>query len=177
MESIWNVLAGIKQDIEHIFQKGDTPKPGDMIQFQMVLPFQHWGIYIGNGEIVHFAYSFSDIFPYEVRREKIKDVLGAVKSAVWNKFDHKYPPLDPTHVVKRALHMVNKVLRFNFVTANCEHFATLMRYNKALSDQVGSPVLRSVFFSSIGFFSPFPSRKHNKSQALFGAFASIFAYL
>ncbi|XP_039209349.1 phospholipase A and acyltransferase 4-like [Crotalus tigris] len=135
MESIWNVLAGIKQDIEHIFQKGDTPKPGDMIQFQMVLPFQHWGIYIGNGEIVHFGFSFSGAFPYMVRREKIKDVVGAVKSVVWNKFDHKYPPLDPTRVVKRALHMVNEVLNFNFVTANCEHFATLMRYDKALSDQ------------------------------------------
>ncbi|XP_029141918.1 phospholipid-metabolizing enzyme A-C1-like [Protobothrops mucrosquamatus] len=131
MTSIWNLLAGIKEDVEHIFQNGDIPKPGDMIQFQLVLPFQHWGIYIGNGEVVHFSFSCER----KVCRIKIKDVLGAVKSAVWNKFDHKYPPLDPTRVVKRALHMVNKVLRYNLVTANCEHFATLMRYDKALSDQ------------------------------------------
>ncbi|XP_029141919.1 uncharacterized protein LOC114923311 [Protobothrops mucrosquamatus] len=124
-----------QKDVEHIFQNGDIPKPGDMMQFQLVFPVQHWGIYIGNGEVVHFSLSFSDTFPYKVRREKIKDVSGAVKSAVWNKFDHKYPPLDATRVVKRALHMVNKVPGYNFVTANCEHFATLMRYDKALSDQ------------------------------------------
>ncbi|KAM3833258.1 phospholipase A and acyltransferase 1-like [Vipera latastei] len=127
--------TGIKKDVEHVFQNGDIPKPGDMIQFQMVLPYQHWGIYVGNGEVVHFTISPFDTSPFRVHRAKITDVLGVLKSAVWNKFDQKYPPLDPARVVKRALHMENKVPRYNLATANCEHFATLMRYDKALSDQ------------------------------------------
>uniref|UniRef100_A0A670XYE8 LRAT domain-containing protein n=1 Tax=Pseudonaja textilis TaxID=8673 RepID=A0A670XYE8_PSETE len=114
------------------------PKPGDMIQFQM-FGFQHWGIYVGEEEV---AINATSLFPavegtkFKVRKEKIKDVQGVLKIAVWNKFDEKYPPLDPVCVVKRARHMENKVLRYNLAKANCEHFATLMRYDKALSDQV-----------------------------------------
>uniref|UniRef100_A0A8C6Y085 LRAT domain-containing protein n=1 Tax=Naja naja TaxID=35670 RepID=A0A8C6Y085_NAJNA len=116
------------------------PKPGDMIQFQM-FGFQHWGIYIGRGNLPHSphvpgldtrlllsASAFG--FKFKVRKEKIKDIQGVLKIAVWNKFDEKYPPLDPACVVKRARHMANKVLRYNLANANCEHFATLMRYDK-----------------------------------------------
>ncbi|XP_058046463.1 phospholipase A and acyltransferase 3-like [Ahaetulla prasina] len=123
--------TGIKKDVEHVFQNGDLPKPGDMIQFQM-LGFQHWGIYIGEEQVVHFAWP---PLKFKVRKEKIKDVPGVLKTAVWNKFDEKYTPLDPACVVKRARSMENKVLRYNPTNANCEHFATLMRYDKALSDQ------------------------------------------
>lgn len=136
---------------------------------------------VSEAQHLNFSLSAFDTSPFRVRREKITEVLGALKSAVWNKFDQKYPPLDPARVVKRALHMENKVPRYNLVTANCEHFATLMRYNKALSDQVGSPVLRSLFFLFFHFnwlsHSHTPPENTISCKALFGAFASIFAYL
>ncbi|XP_070803671.1 phospholipase A and acyltransferase 4-like [Pituophis catenifer annectens] len=134
MEFVWNLVTGIKTDIEHVFQNGDLPKPGDMIQFQM-LGFQHWGIYVGEEEVVHFSWPPVGVIKFKVRKDKIKDVPGVLKTAVWNKYDQKYPPLDPACVVKRARSMEKKVLKYNFVNANCEHFATLMRYDKALSDQ------------------------------------------
>uniref|UniRef100_A0A8C5STG6 LRAT domain-containing protein n=1 Tax=Laticauda laticaudata TaxID=8630 RepID=A0A8C5STG6_LATLA len=139
-----------------------------MIQFQM-FGFQHWGIYIGEEEVVHFTWPSSGAGSqpvqarFKVRKEKIKDVQGVLKIAVWNKFDEKYPPLDPVCVVKRARHMENKVLRYNPVNANCEHFATLMRYDKALSDQA----LLGVF----GFAGPLAL------QALLGSLASNLDYL
>ncbi|XP_026556724.1 phospholipid-metabolizing enzyme A-C1-like [Pseudonaja textilis] len=136
MACLWNLVTGIKKDIEHVFQNEDLPKPGDMIQFQM-FGFQHWGIYVGEEEVVHFTWPPVEGTKFKVRKEKIKDVQGVLKIAVWNKFDEKYPPLDPVCVVKRARHMENKVLRYNLAKANCEHFATLMRYDKALSDQAG----------------------------------------
>ncbi|XP_070611180.1 phospholipase A and acyltransferase 4-like [Erythrolamprus reginae] len=134
MEFFRNLVTGIKKDVEHVFQNKDTPKLGDMIQFQM-LGFQHWGIYIGEDEVVHFAWPPVGGLRFKVRKEKIQDVPGVLKTAVWNKFDEKYPPLDPAYVVKRARSMENKVLKYNLASANCEHFATLMRYDKALSDQ------------------------------------------
>ncbi|XP_063165433.1 phospholipase A and acyltransferase 4-like [Candoia aspera] len=126
----------VQKDVEHVFQNKDPPKPGDMIHFQM-LGFQHWGIYVGDQEVVHFAWPVVWVFPpkFKVRKEKNEDVQGALKSAVWNKFDKNYPPLDPDHVVERALHMVGKILKYDPGSANCEHFATLMRYDAALSGQ------------------------------------------
>ncbi|ETE64896.1 Group XVI phospholipase A2, partial [Ophiophagus hannah] len=108
-----------------------------------------------------------EAFKFRVRKEKIKDVPGVLKVAVWNKFDEKYPPLDPVCVVKRARHMENKVLRYNPANANCEHFATLMRYDKALSDQVrptSSPI-------GLSYFGPV------QLQNLLGDLASNLDYL
>ncbi|KAM6436158.1 phospholipase A and acyltransferase 3-like [Liasis olivaceus] len=132
----WKLLTGIQKDVEHVFQNEDSPQPGDMIQFQM-FGFQHWGIYVGNGEVVHFAWPVVQLFPpkFKVYREKMMDVPGAMKYAVWNKYDRDYPPLDPNHVVERAQHMVGKVFKYSIARANCEHFTTLLRYNVALSEQ------------------------------------------
>uniref|UniRef100_A0A8C5SQQ2 LRAT domain-containing protein n=1 Tax=Laticauda laticaudata TaxID=8630 RepID=A0A8C5SQQ2_LATLA len=149
-----------------------------MIQFQM-FGFQHWGIYIGEEEVqlIHLAINATSLFSvveamkFKVRKEKIKDVQGVLKIAVWNKFDEKYPPLDPVCVVKRARHMENKVLRYNPVNANCEHFATLMRYDKALSDQKHKNKSVEALLGVFGFAGPLAL------QALLGSLASNLDYL
>ncbi|XP_008109686.1 phospholipase A and acyltransferase 3 [Anolis carolinensis] len=129
-------LEDLKNDVENVFRNKAIPKLGDMIQFQMPL-FQHWGIYVGDGNVVQFGLPVVSFFPFEfeVRKEQIKDVPLAISSAVCNKFDKEYSPLPPERVVKRAEYMVGKVMKYNPGTANCEHFATLMRYNVARSGQ------------------------------------------
>ncbi|KAH0616452.1 hypothetical protein JD844_027555 [Phrynosoma platyrhinos] len=114
-------IQGITEDVNHVFQNKNIPKPGDMIQFQMPL-FQHWGIYVGNGDVVHFAWP-----------ARVKDVSPVF--AVYNKYDKDHSPLPPDRVVKRAEHMVGKVMKYDLRRANCEHFVTLMRYNVAISGQ------------------------------------------
>ncbi|XP_044279218.1 phospholipase A and acyltransferase 1-like [Varanus komodoensis] len=133
---IVDAVEGIKDDVCHVFQNKDDPKPGDMIQFQMP-GFQHWGIYVGNGDVVHFTSSAVTLksVKFKVRKEKVKDVQSVLTFAVYNKFDKDYPPLPADQVVRRAMHMVDKVMKYDPRTANCEHFATLMRYNVAISGQ------------------------------------------
>uniref|UniRef100_G1KM41 LRAT domain-containing protein n=1 Tax=Anolis carolinensis TaxID=28377 RepID=G1KM41_ANOCA len=145
----------MKEDIVHVFRNKDIPKPGDMIQFQMPL-FQHWGIYVGNGDVVHFAlpgnmrggrgedsrHKFSLIqHSLKVRKAKVKNVSPVLTYAVYNKYDKDHSPLPPEHVVKRAEHMVGKIIKYDPGRANCEHFVTLMRYNVAISRQVRLPCI------------------------------------
>nr|XP_060635560.1 phospholipase A and acyltransferase 1-like [Anolis sagrei ordinatus] len=129
-------IHDIKDDVVHVFRNKDIPKLGDMIQFQMPL-FQHWGIYVGNGDVVHFALPAVNVFPlrFKVRKAKVKDVSPVLTYAVNNKYDKVHYPLPPEHVVKRAEHMVGKVIKYDPGRANCEHFVTLMRYNVAISRQ------------------------------------------
>ncbi|KAL8219187.1 UNVERIFIED_CONTAM: hypothetical protein K2H54_011224, partial [Gekko kuhli] len=107
-----------------------------MMQFQMP-GFQHWGIYVGDGNVVHFAWPAVSLFPlkYAVRKEKVKDIKGVLASAVYNKYDQDYVPLPQDCVIKRAEHMVDKVMKYDLAKANCEHFTTMMRYNIPISGQ------------------------------------------
>ncbi|XP_062990302.1 phospholipase A and acyltransferase 1-like [Elgaria multicarinata webbii] len=135
-------LSGVVMDVVHVYTNKDPPKPGDMIQSQMP-GFQHWGIYVGSedegvhGDVIHFALPAVSYFPpkFQVRRQKVKDIEWAHRSAVNNKFDHIYPALPPDRIVKRAKHMEDKIMKYDSGSANCEHFATLMRYDIARSEQ------------------------------------------
>ncbi|XP_077194006.1 phospholipase A and acyltransferase 4-like [Paroedura picta] len=134
--SIVDAVQGITQDVDHVFRNKAVPKPGDMMQFQMA-GFQHWGIYVGDEMVVHFALPAVSYFPlkYAVRKEKVEAIPGVLAFAPYNKFDNAYKPLPPERVVKRANHMVGKVMRYDVAKANCEHFATMMRYNIPISGQ------------------------------------------
>uniref|UniRef100_A0A452I849 LRAT domain-containing protein n=1 Tax=Gopherus agassizii TaxID=38772 RepID=A0A452I849_9SAUR len=105
--------------------KPGTP-PGDLIEFQRV-GYQHWGIYVGKG-YVNLTISTS-IYPS----------FKVGNYAVNNQLDKKHPPLPLSHVVKRAEHLVGKNIDYNLVMSNCEHFATLIRYGIAESQQVMFP--------------------------------------
>ncbi|XP_015284929.1 PREDICTED: HRAS-like suppressor 3 [Gekko japonicus] len=135
-KKIGDGFQGITKDIDNVLWNKDKPMPGDMMQFQMP-GFQHWGIYVGDGNVVHFSWPAVSHFPlkYAVRKEKVKDIKGVLASAVYNKYDQDYVPLPQRCVIKRAEHMVDKVMRYNLAKANCEHFATMMRYNIPISGQ------------------------------------------
>uniref|UniRef100_A0A803TU36 LRAT domain-containing protein n=1 Tax=Anolis carolinensis TaxID=28377 RepID=A0A803TU36_ANOCA len=121
-----------------------------MIQFQMPF-FQHWGIYVGDGNVVHFGWPAVRLLPfeYEVRKDHVKEVSLAISFGVYNKFDKYYPPLPPERVVKRAEYMVGKTMRYYPGSANCEHFATMMRYDITRSGQVHLP---HILFSAWALF-------------------------
>uniref|UniRef100_A0A452I8G5 LRAT domain-containing protein n=1 Tax=Gopherus agassizii TaxID=38772 RepID=A0A452I8G5_9SAUR len=115
--------------------KPGTP-PGDLIEFQRV-GYQHWGIYVGKGYVVHFT--FPEFFKAKVQKERLRNVARVSSYAVNNQLDKKHPPLPLSHVVKRAEHLVGKNIDYNLVMSNCEHFATLIRYGIAESQQVMFP--------------------------------------
>ncbi|XP_048357561.1 phospholipase A and acyltransferase 3-like [Sphaerodactylus townsendi] len=136
LKKIGDGFQGVTKDIDHVLWNKDKPTPGDMMQFQMP-GFQHWGIYVGDENVVHFAWPAVSLIPlkFAVRKQKVKDIQGVLAFAVYNKYDKEYPPLPQDCVVKRAEHMVDKTLKYELARANCEHFATMMRYNIAISEQ------------------------------------------
>ncbi|XP_053304677.1 phospholipase A and acyltransferase 3-like [Spea bombifrons] len=121
---------------------GPPPKPGDLIEF--IRPFyQHWGIYVGDGYVVHLTdqegwSSLSSALggTAVVRKDLIEDVAGGCDYRVNNKYDQKMIPYAPAEVVKAALQQVGLTMPYSVTSANCEHFATELRYGRRFSDQV-----------------------------------------
>ncbi|XP_047197643.1 uncharacterized protein LOC118116247 [Hippoglossus stenolepis] len=118
-------------------------KPGDLIEIFRDGPYQHWAVYIGENEVVHF---FTDggqssgslellSSRGKVKREKLADEVGNHRRLVNNLLDNIYDALEHSVIVKKACEMVGSKLPYNVATYNCEHFATEMRYGKAESRQ------------------------------------------
>ncbi|XP_075692932.1 phospholipase A and acyltransferase 2-like [Rhinoderma darwinii] len=131
---------------------GPPPQPGDLIEF--IRPFyQHWGIYVGDGYIVHLTdqegqTSLSSAFGgfAVVRKEHLENVANGCNYKINNKFDEKLTPYSPGKVVRAALQLVDQTMSYSVTSANCEHFATELRYGKGFSDQV----VNAVTYTSVG---------------------------
>ncbi|KAM6953429.1 phospholipase A and acyltransferase 3-like [Aplochiton taeniatus] len=110
--------------------------------------YQHWAVYIGDGQIVHLAppsevpgagaNSLMSVFCEKavVKCEDLWEVLGTDQWCINNGLDKKYEPRDVSTIVKEARSMVGEELPYCVFRGNCEHFATELRYGKAESRQV-----------------------------------------
>ncbi|KAM5138436.1 phospholipase A and acyltransferase 3-like [Mantella aurantiaca] len=121
---------------------GPEPKPGDLIEFHRNL-YQHWGVYVGNGYVVHLTdqegwSSISSAFGgiAVVRKDRLETVAYGYNYEVNNKYDSKCSPYPPGKIVNMALREVGKTMHYSVTSANCEHFATNLRYGNEYSDQV-----------------------------------------
>ncbi|KAM8940427.1 phospholipase A and acyltransferase 3-like [Pelodytes ibericus] len=123
---------------------GQTPKPGDLVEF--IRPFyQHWAVYVGDGYVVHLTDQegwsrFSSALGGSavVRRDLLENVADGCGYRVNNKYDQKMTPYPAQEVVKAALDLVGEVMPYSVTSANCEHFATELRYGRCRSDQVAN---------------------------------------
>ncbi|KAE8607235.1 hypothetical protein XENTR_v10011090 [Xenopus tropicalis] len=123
---------------------GPPPKPGDLIEF--IRPFyQHWGIYVGDGYVVHLTdqegwSSLSSALggTAVVRKDLLENVSDGCAYRVNNKYDLKVQPYPPEKVVQAALEQVGQTLSYSVTSANCEHFVTALRYGNCFSDQVAN---------------------------------------
>uniref|UniRef100_A0A8C4N8H9 Retinoic acid receptor responder 3 n=1 Tax=Eptatretus burgeri TaxID=7764 RepID=A0A8C4N8H9_EPTBU len=125
-----------------------SPQPGDLIEiFRPSGVYEHWAIYIGNGDVIHVAAnglglasssaSFASAFggTPTVKKEKLKIVVGDNSYQINNKYDHKYRPLPAKEIVEAALSRVGQKVDYDVFTNNCEHFVTLLRYGEPDSEQ------------------------------------------
>ncbi|XP_040184992.1 phospholipase A and acyltransferase 2-like [Rana temporaria] len=126
---------------------GPKPKPGDLIEFHRVA-YQHWGVYVGNEYIVHLTdqegwSNFSSALEGTavVRKERLESVADGCNYNVNNKYDSKCSPYPARKIVNAALQEVGKRKDYSVTSANCEHFATHLRYGKQLCDQVDNAVM------------------------------------
>ncbi|KAI4878170.1 hypothetical protein NFI96_011612, partial [Prochilodus magdalenae] len=132
---------------------------GDLIEFSYPIGFSHWGVYEGDGHILHFAVAEEDelqrmfrekvlqrVFPSsgnillghtKVRREHITQV--PVPRGAHIKISngrHHGPACTATDMRRRMFGLLEEDLEYNLLTLNCEHFATFVRYGVAMCNQV-----------------------------------------
>ncbi|XP_062282184.1 phospholipase A and acyltransferase 1-like [Scomber scombrus] len=118
-------------------------EPGDLIE--IFRPgFQHWAVYVGEGDVVdlvtlEISAIISEV-PGEVRKIKLQDVVNKDN---WQKnnithpnYDTSLKPRPKQKIVNEALSHVGKNVKYTAAFWNCEHFATKCRYGTALSLQV-----------------------------------------
>ncbi|XP_076015709.1 phospholipase A and acyltransferase 4-like isoform X2 [Genypterus blacodes] len=113
--------------------------PGDLIEIDRV-SYKHWAVCIGNGEVAHLVALIGVTNPMtdtegEVRREHLKDVCGKSFWRVNNDQGLQIKPRTAAQIVQDALSWVGETVTYNLATYNCEHFATKMRYGRAVSQQ------------------------------------------
>lgn len=124
---------------------------GDLVEFNRG-PYSHWGVYIGNEEIVHLSGDENDGINGQVGLTHFFTISGVrfnkakvVKENFWkvtadskakknNGKDRKCTPLSPDEVVEKALSMMGEI-GYNVLWNNCEHFAAFCRYGQKWSEQ------------------------------------------
>jgi len=120
---------------EHAF------KPGDIIVSDRGL-YQHYGIYAGDGRVIHYASKDGDFGPdVRVRETNLKRFSGEGKRlpapfAVNGVGAECFPPEE---TVARARSRLGEN-RYNLVFNNCEHFARWCKYGESKSVQVEKAV-------------------------------------
>ncbi|KAE8607239.1 hypothetical protein XENTR_v10011091 [Xenopus tropicalis] len=153
---------------------GVAPVEGDLIEFHRPL-YQHWGIYVGKGCVVHltdqqgFSY-LSSAFggTAEVKMEPLEAVAAGCNYQVNNKYDKKRSPLPPTKVVRAAIDQVGQTKQYSVTSANCEHFVTELRYEKAYCDQVDNAITYATVgggvVAALGVIAAFSSMRNKQKQ-------------
>lgn len=71
-----------------------------------------------------------------MKREKLEDVVGNNKYRINNRLDDQREPRRIKEILKDAQSLVGKMIPYNVLKNNCEHFVTMLRYGKPESRQV-----------------------------------------
>ncbi|KAF0043823.1 hypothetical protein F2P81_002981 [Scophthalmus maximus] len=121
-------------------------KPGDLIEIFRG-SYEHWAVYVGGEEVVHLIppqeesgasdlIKFLDSSTAQVRRQKLREVVGFHRFRINNLRDGECEPRERRAIVRDACAMVGRELPYCLATSNCEHFVTELRYGKPRSQQV-----------------------------------------
>uniref|UniRef100_A0A674HT37 LRAT domain-containing protein n=1 Tax=Taeniopygia guttata TaxID=59729 RepID=A0A674HT37_TAEGU len=125
-------------------QDNCKPQPGDLIEIDRT-GYQHWALYVGDGYVIHvtdegatsLTLSSSSIraTTAKVKKQLLKDVVGNDNWRVNNKYDHYYTPFPVKKIIQHAEQWVGRVVPYDVLNKNCEHFVTMLRYGEGVSDQ------------------------------------------
>ena len=120
-------------------------EPGDLLQEKGKWFYQwfysHWAVYIGRGEIVHVQKVKCRSGKVKIVREKLTIAFADCDVRKNNHMDDEWRDLlhrennYRTKIVLRARGYVGDTWDYNLITNNCEHFATLCRYERKISLQ------------------------------------------
>ncbi|XP_053360737.1 phospholipase A and acyltransferase 4 [Clarias gariepinus] len=131
---------------------------GDLIEFSYPIGYSHWGVYDGDGHIIHFAVAdesqlmqkvrgyLQTMFPVcgdlllgetRIRRQRLAEV-NVPKGAqlLVSNTKHELQPSEYEDMKRRRDSLLDKQLPYKLFTQNCEHFATFVRYGKSVCNQI-----------------------------------------
>ena len=103
--------------------------------------YTHHGIYIGNGEVVHFSGLSSDYSKGSIRRVKFEQFAGGFPVYRWDYNFYRGEIHSPDEIVARAQSQIG-MRDYNVVVKNCENFANWCVTGRSISRQVPIPVQR-----------------------------------
>ncbi|KAG8522574.1 Phospholipase A and acyltransferase 5, partial [Galemys pyrenaicus] len=144
---------GASKSIKQAVESKLRPQPGDLIEIFRI-GYEHWAIYVEDDCVVHLAPpseeflagSITSIFSNRavVRYSRLEDVLHGCSWTVNNKLDGTYLPLPVDEIIQRTKNMVNKMVQYNLIEGNCEHFVNGLRYGVPRSQQVEHALVEGV---------------------------------
>ncbi|XP_028309748.1 retinoic acid receptor responder protein 3-like [Gouania willdenowi] len=145
---------------EQLKEIESTAKFGDLIEFSYPIGYSHWALYDEDGYVVHFAVAdegrlmnrfrstLEGWFPFcgdlligqtKIRRVPIREVTvpQGVHVLISNN-RHSYVASDPESIRQRIDALLDQDFKYDLFFLNCEHFATFLRYGKAVCNQIPS---------------------------------------
>ncbi|XP_021107519.1 Ca(2+)-independent N-acyltransferase isoform X2 [Heterocephalus glaber] len=138
-------LTGSQEKKVKRYKGKPRPRPGDLIEIFRV-GYEHWAIYVEDDCVVHLAPpsedfevgSITSVFSNRavVKYSRLEDVLHGCSWTVNNKLDGTYLPLPVDRIIHRTKKMINKIVQYNLIEGNCEHFVNSLRYGVPRSQQV-----------------------------------------
>uniref|UniRef100_A0A8C5H9Y6 Si:ch211-229n2.7 n=1 Tax=Gouania willdenowi TaxID=441366 RepID=A0A8C5H9Y6_GOUWI len=114
-----------------------TAKFGDLIEFSYPIGYSHWALYDGDGYVVHFAVAVGRVIDRQtIRRVHIREVKvpQGVRMFI-NNYHHSYVASDPWYIRQRVNALLGRQFTYDLFNLNCEHFATYLRYGRAVCNQ------------------------------------------
>ncbi|XP_008922832.2 phospholipase A and acyltransferase 1 [Manacus vitellinus] len=159
------------------------PEPGDLIKIKRSV-YQHWALYLGDGYVVHLTSADEGIRclsassdttlskKAKVKKQLLKEVVGNNDWEVNNKYDRSRTPLPVKEIIKRAESYIDREMSYDVLCENCEHFVTMLRYGKSVSDQArigfgsilsfGAVVCAGIAVACAAFVSPRDKSREKK---------------
>ncbi|KAG5837882.1 hypothetical protein ANANG_G00217810 [Anguilla anguilla] len=143
-----------KEQVREVVSKAQF---GDLIEFSYPIGFSHWGVYDGDGHVIHFAVPdeeqltswFRDILqkvvPFsgdiligrtQIRRQRVADVnVPSGAHVMISNRRHAFRPSPVVEMRRRRDALLGREFQYDLFGLNCEHFATFVRFGKAVCNQ------------------------------------------
>ncbi|KAK2852014.1 hypothetical protein Q5P01_008290 [Channa striata] len=159
---------------------------GDLIEFSYPIGYSHWGVYAGDGYVIHFAVadegqlmshvrnSLQVMFPVcgdlllgetMIRKVPLSGVTVPKGARVFiSNTRHTFPPSTPEEMDLRCKALVGLVFQYNLFNFNCEHFATFVRYGKAVCNQIPARRKNTECVEATAVFKDFVSSNETTSS-------------
>jgi len=130
----------------------DTFKVGDIIAFRRLF-FTHYGMYIGDGKVIHRDKHYdkaTKTHSFNVAISQLEDVPGRPMLAYTEWMTDSLKKVPTQLALENAYSQIGDG-KYNVLFENCEHFVTSVRFKQKVSRQVRR--VRTIAISLFGIVS------------------------